>query len=468
MVTDKGAPPWRGSAESGAPGLHTARPASSYREIIALLSCAYIVAFIDRGLLATAGAPLQQDLHLSDTQFGLLSGPAFVTFFCLCGIPLGWLADRTSRQTVIAIGMCIWSLMTAVSALTTSFTGLFAARLGVGLGEACLVPAALSLIRNVTPSGELAKAVAVFLMGATLGNAIALIGGGQILEHVGATLGTIPGMAGASPWRALFVLASVPGIALAIFVMRLRTPPRSSSTASLPRALRDAWRLLAARRRAYLWLTVSTTCIIVLAQTPAAWMPLWYVRRYGLSPGHSAILVGVLFVLSAPAGQWFGGALIDRLRARGIIAAPLLVQAGCALLCLPLAWQFCSTTSRSASAVGYAMYNVLVFAATPAGMAGWQWLTPQRAQGLIVALLIAAVTLAGIGLGPSAVGILSDHGGNLGEALLVMLVAAGLGGAGCGLLGVRSFNAASEQAGKCLEAGRLGGTPTASQAQESA
>ena len=469
MVRDKAAASWWGSARPhAAPPLLAARPASSYREIIALLSCAYVVAFIDRGLVATAGAPLQRDLHLSDTQFGLLSGPAFVVFFCLCSIPLGWLADRTSRQGVIAIGMCAWSLMTSVCALTSSFAGFFVARLGVGLGEACLVPAALSLIRNAAPRGELAKAVALFLMGATVGNAIALVGGSQIIEHLGVALGTIPGMGGITPWRALFALASVPGMVLAVFVMRLRIPPRIPSTASLPRALRNAWRVLQVRRCAYFWLTASTTCIIVLSQTPTAWMPLWYVRRYGLSPGHSAMLIGLLFVISAPTGQWFGGMLIDRMRSRGVTAAPQLLQGGSALLCLPFAWGFCSSSTLSGSAASYAIYNLLAFAATPAGMTGWQWLTPQRAQGLIIALLVSGVTMAGIGLGPSAVGIVSDHTGSLGRALFVILVACALAGTSCALLGTPGFVKATEQIRKRLGVERSGDTPAVSRAQGTA
>jgi MFS family permease len=457
----------RGLVSWEGPTLNAA-PLSSHAEVIALLSCAYVVAFIDRGLVATVGAPLQHDLHLSDAQFGMLSGPAFAAFFCLSGIPLGWLADRTSRRAVIAGGMCIWSLMTGACALSNSFGDFFAARLGVGLGEACLIPAALSLIRTATPSGELARAVAIFLMGATLGNAIALIGGGQIIGHVRLTLNEIPGLVGFTPWRALFSLAAVPGIVLAAFIMRLRVPPREASSASLPGALRDATRLLRVHRSAYGWLTASTACIIALSQTPTAWMPLWYVRRYGLSAAQSATLVGLLFLISAPTGQWFGGVLIDRMRSRGVTPAPQLLQAGCALLCLPLLWGFCSSSSLSGSATSYAIFNVLVFAATPAGMIGWQWLTPQRAQGLVIALLVAAVTLAGIGLGPPAVGILSDHVGTLGRALFVILVSAAVIGASCALLGIPAFLKATEQVGRRAGADRAAATPTSGHAQESA
>jgi MFS family permease len=105
-----------------------------YRLVTILFAC-YLVAFIDRGLIAVAAAPIRHDLALSDTQLGLLIGPAFVTFFCLCAIPLGWLADRMSRRALIAAALLFWSIMTGCCALAGSFWSLFAARLGVGLGE---------------------------------------------------------------------------------------------------------------------------------------------------------------------------------------------------------------------------------------------------------------------------------------------------------------------------------------------
>jgi MFS family permease len=412
------------------------------RRIVGLLSAAYVVAFIDRGLLATVAAPLHRDLHLTDTQFGLLSGPAFVLVFCLCGIPLGWLADRTSRRAVIAAGIVAWSVMTALSALATSFGGFFVARLGIGLGEASLVPAALSLIRSAVPAKKLAKAIAVFLMGATVGNVIALVGGGQILAHLGPLLRAGSALSSIAPWRALFLLAAMPGLVLAVFLLRLPVPKRVASAASPGAALRDATRLLGRHRGAFAWLTASTTCLLALSQTPAAWLPLWYVRRYGLETAASATLVGLLFALSAPTGQWLGGVAIDRLRARGFAAAPLLVQAGCALACLPFAWGLCSAGSLAASAASYALFNVLVFAATPAGMTGWQSLTPERAQGLVIALLMAVVTMAGIGVGQGAVGVLSDRGGSLGGSLLAILAVAALVGASCAVLGLSPFTRA--------------------------
>ena len=408
------------------------------------------MAFVDRGLVSVAGTPIKHDLGLTDTQFGLLSGTAFVALYCVCGIPLGWLADRTDRRAVIAFGLLIWSAMTAACAMTGSFGAFFLARVGVGLGEACLVPAAISLLGSVTPRRQMAQAVAIFLMGAAVGNVFALLAGGRILERIGPT--TIPGLGQIAPWRALFVLAAVPGFALAALVMGIREPTRGAPFVRPWCALKSASALLRDHRAAYLPLTMATACIITLSQTQAAWVPLFYTRAFGLAPGEAAQTVGLMFLLSAPTGQWLGGLLIDHLRLRGIGAAPHFLQAACSILCIPPAVAFCTAKQLGVSEAGYTLFNLLVFAATPAGMTGWQLLTPERSQGLIVALLIAVVTLIGVGVGPVVVGALADrllgHEQALGTALLSVIVAAGIGGFIAALSGRRAFAQALRELGR--------------------
>ena len=422
---------------------------ASHRYIAGLLLCGYAVAFTDRGLVGVASAPITHDLALSDTQYGLLNGPAFVALFCLCAVPLGWLADRIQRGKLIAAGMLFWSLMTAGCALGHSFAAILLTRVGVGLGEACLLPAGVSLLVSVTPPQYLARSIAVFLVGATLGNAIALLAGGEILTAIGTNLHSLAGFGPTTPWRVLFLLASVPGIILAPLFATLREPPRSH-TSGLGRpleSLRDALSLLGEKRAAYGFLTASTACIVLLAQTQAAWVPLFYVRAFGLTPGESAMTVGLLFLVSAPAGQWLGGVLIDHLHSRGSAAAPHIAQAACSILCIPAAWVFCTASQIGCSEAAYATFNLLVFAATPAGLTGWQALTPERSRGLVIALLVATVTLIGVGLGPVIVGFLNDRvlkdEGALGVSLLVVDLGAALAAITAAVPGALAFSRAT-------------------------
>jgi MFS family permease len=153
--------------------------------------------------------------------------------------------------------------------------------------------------------------------------------------------------------------------------------------------------------------------------------------------------VGLIFLVTAPAGQWLGGSLIDHLRTRGLVAAPHFVQAACSILCIPAAVIFCTSTHIGYSEAAYAVFNLLVFAATPSGLTAWQLRTPERSQGLIVALLIAVVTLVGVGAGPVVVGALTDHlfvdEAGLGASLLLVIVTAGIAGCLAALSGRRAF-----------------------------
>jgi hypothetical protein len=231
---------------------------------------------------------------------------------------------------------------------------------------------------------------------------------------------------------------------LALLVARIREPLRIAPVVTPWSALKTAWSLLYANRSAYIPITISTACVIVLSQTQAAWVPLFYVRAFHLEPGMAAMIVGLIFLVTAPAGQWLGGLLIDHLRTRSIAAAPHVVQATCAMVCIPAAMIFCTSTHIGASEAAYAGFNLLVFAATPSGLTAWQLLTPQRSQGLIVALLVAFVTLVGVGAGPVVVGALSDRlfvaEAGLGASLLWVIVVAGLAGCLAALYGQRAFN----------------------------
>ena len=389
-----------------------------------LLAVTYALAFVDRALVAAAGGPIKAELGLSDAQFGLLGGTAFALLFCLSGIPLGWLADRVRRRALIAAGILLWSAMTALCGLAHGFASFAVARIGVGLGEACLIPAGISLIAGAVPPDRRARAVALFLMGATAGNALALLGGGYLLTQ------------GVS-WRALFLGAAALGVPLAAAMLAGKEPVRPASGASAAAALAHLLR----HRRAYALLTAATACTIGLSQSQAMWCPQLFARRFGLTPGQAAMLSGALFAVSAPLGQWLGGTAIDRLRARDAAGPPHLLLAACCAAALPAAALFCGGGTLFVAVPAYFLLNTFAFGATPAGLSGWQALTPPANQGMTVALLTSAATLGGVGLGPPAVGWLAD-GWSLAPALLCVIAATGLAGLILGLAGRASFAAA--------------------------
>ena len=422
------------------------------RRLVLLLSLSYAVSFVDRALVAVAGAPIKQAFALSDTQFGLLHGLAFVAMYCLCGIPFGWLADRADRRRILAGGLLFWSVMTAVCGLADSFTLFFLARIGVGLGEACLVPVAMSMLGNAIQREHMARSVTVFLMGATLGNAAALIGGGRLLAWMADSTAWEAWVAAPDAWRVLFVVAAVPGVLLAVLALCMAEPPRTAGAQpSAGAGLAAAARHLRSHASAYFFLTAATACSVTLAQAQVAWMPMFFSRRFGFGSGESAMMVGFIFLATAPSGQWVGGRVLTYLQRRGAPAPSNLLLAAAALLCLPAAAVFCLAADADTSRAAYAVFNFLVFSATPAGLTGWQLLTPDRVRGVLIALLVSVVTLVGVGIGPGAVGLLIDRG--FGDpqaihlALLSVIALAALACAATALAGLRSVAQSSRTQG---------------------
>lgn len=416
-----------------------------------LLLAAYAIAFVDRALVSVVAAPMKAELGLSGLQFGLLSGTAFALIFCLAGVPLGWLGDRTDPRRMIAGGLVLWSAMTALCGLAQSYGSLFAARVGVGVGEAVLLPAGMAWLRRRMRPQHMGRAVAIFLMGAATGAFLAHFAGGLLLAHLERHAEIeLPWLGALAPWRILFLVAAPPGLLLAIVVLGARpAAPGEVSTSTVRETIAVVW----ARRGAFGPLTAATACTVMMAQAPAAWLPLFYVREFGLSPGQAAVMVGLMFILSVPLGQWTGGFLIDRLARQSVRAPPNTVLALAAALALAPAVLFCLARELWLSQVAYLLFSVLASAATPCGLVGWQALAPARVLALTTALLVSVVTLVGIGIGPALVGLLSDHlfegADALRSALLTLLVTICVAGSAFALAGRRAFDSVTGLSSAC-------------------
>jgi MFS family permease len=219
---------------------------------VVLLMFGYLLAMLDRTILPMMIVPVQRDLKISDTQFGLLQGFAFAIFYCVAGLPLGWLVDRWSRRNIIVCGIAMWSMMTMLSGRASSFLYLFTARIGVGVGEATLNPAACSMMADMFSRGKLTRAVGIFTTGAMMGTGIAFLFGGKLLGVLGArSVITLPLIGPTRPWQVAFLAAGAPGIILALLMMTVHEPPRphasegnSPTWAAVSVFLRARWTVL--------------------------------------------------------------------------------------------------------------------------------------------------------------------------------------------------------------------------------
>ena len=180
---------------------------------VTILMLAYVLSFIDRQILNLLVGPIRRDLAISDTEMSLLMGFSFALFYTLCGIPLGRLADRTSRRGLIAAGVLVWSAMTAACGLARHYWHFLFARVGVGAGEAALSPAAYSLIADSFPPERRATAISVYSMGIYVGSGLAFLLGGVVIQFASAQGDmTLPLVGTIRPWQLIFLLLGVVGV----------------------------------------------------------------------------------------------------------------------------------------------------------------------------------------------------------------------------------------------------------------
>src|SRR3954468_10762224 len=209
-----------------------------------VLVLVYIVNFIDRQIISILAQDIKHDLHVDDSQIGFLYGTAFAVFYALFGIPLGRLADSWYRGRLIAIGLGLWSIMTALSGFATSFGMLAFARIGVGVGEASASPAAYSMISDHFPKHKRATALSIYSSGLYIGGALSLPLGGLVSSRWNSgwqhPADAPLGLAG---WQAAFLAVGIPGLLLALWVLTLREPRRGASDGlSEPVVRPGAWR----------------------------------------------------------------------------------------------------------------------------------------------------------------------------------------------------------------------------------
>jgi MFS family permease len=195
---------------------------------VIVLAVLYFFAVLDRQLVALLAPQIKADLGLSDVQIGLLQGLAFAATFTLCGVPIGWAVDRFSRRLVIFAGIVVWSLASAASGLAGSFSTLFVARAGVGAGEAALNPSAYSILAQTYDAGRLTLALSLFSIGGNLGSAMSYILGGAFANWlVHRPPLDFPFLGPLAGWRAAFMLAGLPGVAVGLLVFIIREPRRT-------------------------------------------------------------------------------------------------------------------------------------------------------------------------------------------------------------------------------------------------
>lgn len=398
----------RGPAPGAAAAPMNARPSPSRVHAwvaVGALAVASAVSFIDRTILNLLVEPIRADLGLSDTQIGLLQGFAFALFYTSLGIPIGWAADRWSRKWIIIAGATLWSLMTVISGLARDFMALFAARVGVGAGEATLSPCATSMIADLFPGEGRALALGVYQTATTIGGGIALIVGGSVIALVSAPHADLPG--GLAPWQLTFIVVGLGGLLLMtplLFIAEpARTrPPDGMETSGVLEALRRRWAFFCA-------FLGGAALHTALAYALFSWAPALFVRKFDWQASDVGLIYGLLFLVFAGAGPIVGGWIANRLQRRGSVLAPLQVSVAGLAFAGPAA---AAAALAPTPALTLALFAPALFLLTlPGGalLAAMQDAVPPdvRARGIAVYYLV--VSVVGLTVGPLYAGVLMDN-----------------------------------------------------------
>jgi MFS family permease len=376
----------------------TNKPVAGAKFALFILFGINFLNFFDRQLLGALGEPIRKQFHLSDTALGLL-GTVFIIVYALIGLPLGRLSDKWHRQRLIAVGTTVWSVLTAATGVAQNYAQMFVARLGVGLGEATCAPAGQSLIGDFFPPSRRAFAMGIFMLGLPAGVFAAYVSAGWIATHFG--------------WRAVFYIACIPGLLLALLALRIREPVRGSL---------DPGRVVTAS-------TSQTSSFAAVLRLPTMW---WIIlsgifhnfnmyalnsfntpllQRYhhmslGDASNASSIAVGAVGAIGLLAGGLVADRMsINRRNGRLVLAALCMaVAAPCIFLAInqPPGAIAAYIVLMALGTITMYVYYATVYTAI-------QDVIEPRLRGIAVAIYFCCMYLFGGSLGPVGTGMLSDH-----------------------------------------------------------
>jgi MFS family permease len=377
----------------------------AYRSyVLVILVIVYTFNFIDRQIVGILAVPIKAELHLSDSQLGLMGGLAFALFYTFLGIPIARLADRVSRTGIMTAALALWSLMTAVCGLTHSFVQLFLARLGVGIGEAGGVAPAYSLICDYFPPQERARALSVYSFGIPIGAAAGIVLGGFITSLMS--------------WRVAFFIVGLAGLLLTpLLKLTVKEPARGAldvrrnPAAEIPEgtAAPSLLQVIAvlARRPSFWGLSLGAASASMMGYGLFFWMPSFAVRSFHMTLLQASMVYGLLVLVGGLFGIWLGGVLADKYGDKRK-AYYALIPAAAFVATIPFYVAGVLSTTLWISFTVLLVPTALGLVWLGPILAAVQHLVPTNMRATASALFLFINNLIGIGLGTTLIGLVSD------------------------------------------------------------
>lgn len=382
------------------------------RMALIILTLIYVFNFVDRQVVNILAESIKNDLALSDTQLGMITGIAFALFYSLLGLPIARFAEHGDRPKILAVAVTIWSGFTIMCGFANSFAHMLVARLGVGVGEAGGVPPSHSLITEFTPKDKRASALALYSAGLPTGALVGLALGGVIADAYG--------------WRVAFFLAGVPGLLIALLAFVFLKEPRREIAKHAPKIERESvWTVLKrfAALRTFRWVIMGASLQGLVFYGFTSFLAPFYLRNhadelatlaagFGLeSTGFLGIALGLTMGLAGALGTFCGGWLADRVKGDTLKAYPT-VPAVASLVAVPIFYALLTTASLELSLVLLAAGGALTSVYLGPTHAICQGLSTPRSRATMSALTLVIINLIGLGIGPPLVGLISDYAHN--------------------------------------------------------
>jgi MFS family permease len=371
-------------------------PARSVASVmLGVLSLAYLLSFFDRMLIVVVGELVKREFLLSDKQLSVLAGASFFIIYGVLGVGAGWLADRYNRKRILVLALTLWSATTMVCGFAHSFHQLAFARVGVGVGEAALVPLAMSLLSDLYPPTKRPMVTAAFYASGMIGILATFLLGSWLAADYG--------------WRTAFFAAGPPGLALALLIALFANEPArerslidSSSTAQERRSF-----YIVGTDKPLLWLLAAGAISSFSNVGMMQWLPMFFIRSHHLDTSDIGLVFGPALAGGMTVGMLLGGWLGNRIAARSV-SAMVGFCAWTVISVIPMYLGVLSVSSLGGALLLMSLTMVLCAVYTPVSTAAWQTICDPRARGTAGGVAGLSSQLIGGAVCPFAIGALSD------------------------------------------------------------
>ncbi len=380
--------------------------------VVFVFTLASTFSIIDRQILNVMIGPVKRDLGgISDFQVSLIMGFAFTFLYSIFSYPAGWIADRYNRRNLMAAGIFSWSLLTVVCGMVSQYWHLFLARMGVGVGEATLGPAANSALADYFPSERLPLAIGVVSAAPFIGQGLANMAGGPLIDYLEATPNyVLPLIGEVFSWQMVFIVVGAPGILVAAMMLGLREPGRRGriNTASSGVSFAEVWRFVETRRKFFFLVFTAYLCLATQGWSLFSWLVEYYVRNHGWSRTEIGLVYGSIAMLVGISGSVWAGFRAGVLLRRRVPDATLRLVLYGTIVLLPTATVL---TILPDPWLAVALLVPVTFCmAMPSGliMATLQAIAPNELRGQMVAFYLIAVNFLAYTFAPSLPALISD------------------------------------------------------------